>query len=177
MSLAEKLSDFVRESLGLLFGSGLEEIIIQIGGTILLVIVVRKYFWKPLTEFLDKRKAFMQEEMAAAELMKNEALKIKEDTTKEISDLRQTVASSLEIAKKNAEKERESIVSKAKEDANRIKKQAEIEIERDIEKAQAQIKKEIITVAKALTEKVISENMDDKKYETWVDKAASEVDL
>jgi len=79
------------------------------------------------------------------------------------------------VAKKSAEKEREHIISKAKQDAIRIKAEAEKELEQDLLKAQEQIKKEIITVAKALTEKVIDETLDDKHYEKWLDKATDEV--
>lgn len=175
MSLAETLKQFVEESLGLLMGTGLEEIIIQIGGTLLLFIVVRKYFWKNITGFIDKRKAFMEDEMAAAELLRNEAIKIKSDTDDEIKELKVSLQVSLEAARKSAEKEREQLITKAKHDAIRIKQEAEKEIEQDILKAQDQIKLEIITVAKALTEKVIEEQMDDKLYDKWLDRATNEV--
>ena len=175
MTLAETLKQFVEESLGILLGTGAEEILIQLGGTIILFIVVRKYFWKNITAFIEKRKALMDDEMAAARLLKDEALQIKEATDQEIKELKLSLQTNLEVAKKSAEKEREHIISKAKQDAIRIKAEAEKELEQDLLKAQAQIKREIITVAKALTEKVIDETLDDKHYEKWLDKATDEV--
>ena len=175
MTLAETLKQFVEESLGILLGTGIEEILIQLGGTILLFIVVRKYFWKNITAFIEKRKALMDDEMAAAILLKNEALQIRETTDQEIKDLKMSLQTNLEVAKKSAEKEREQIITKAKQDAIRIKAEAEKELEQDLLKAQDQIKKEIITVAKALTEKVIDETLDDRQYEKWLDKATKEV--
>ena len=71
--LAETLKNFVEESLGLLLGVGLEDILIQLGGTLVLFLVIRKFFWKNLTEFIEKRRAYMDEELFKAEAMKSEA--------------------------------------------------------------------------------------------------------
>lgn len=100
MTLAETLKQFVEESLGILLGTGAEEILIQLGGTIILFIVVRKYFWKNITAFIEKRKALMDDEMAAARLLKDEALQIKEATDQEIKDLKLSLQTNLEVAKK-----------------------------------------------------------------------------
>lgn len=173
--LASILQDFVNESLGILTGSGIEEILIQLGGTILLFIVVRKYFWKNITAFIDKRKAMMDDEIAAAENLKQEALEIKADADQEINQMKQAMAMTIEQNRKQAEKEKELMLNRAKQDAIRIKAEAEKQIEQDLLKARNELKHEIISVAKALAEKAIDSEMNDKTYDRLVDKATKEV--
>ncbi|MDG0889524.1 F0F1 ATP synthase subunit B [Paracholeplasma manati] len=173
--LADTLKNFVEESLGLLLGVGLEEILIQLGGTIVLFLVIRKYFWKNLTEFMEKRRAYMDEELFKAEALKVEAAQIKANADETYSTLRNSVSKTLEDARVRAQKEESEIIAKAKAEAQRLKLEAEKEVELEVQKAQDQMKKEIVTVATVLAEKIIQKEVDAKKYEQWVDEATNEV--
>lgn len=173
--LADTLKNFVEESLGLLLGVGLEEILIQLGGTIVLFLVIRKFFWKNLTEFMEKRRAYMDEELFKAEALKVEAAQIKANADETYSTLRNSVSKTLEDARVRAQKEESEIIAKAKAEAQRLKLEAEKEVELEVQKAQDQMKKEIVTVATVLAEKIIQNEVDAKKYEQWVDEATNEV--
>lgn len=173
--LAETLKNFVEESLGLLLGVGLEDIIIQLGGTLVLFLVVRKYFWKNITEFIEKRRAYMDEELFKAEAMKLEAASIKANTEEAYQTLRSSVSKTIEDAKLRAQKEEAVILAQAKAEAQRLKLEAEKEIELEVHKAQDQMKKEIVSVAAVLAEKIIQKEVDEKKYASWVDEATKEV--
>lgn len=173
--LAETLKNFVEESLGLLLGVGFEDILIQLGGTLVLFLVIRKFFWKNLTEFIEKRRAYMDEELFKAEAMKLEAAEIKANVDETYATLRNSVSKTLEDAKLRAQKEEAEIIAKAKAEAQRLKLEAEKEVELEVQKAQDQIKKEIVTVATVLAEKIIQKEVDAKKYEQWVNEATNEV--
>lgn len=173
--LAETLKNFVEESLGLLLGVGLEEILIQLGGTLVLFLVVRKFFWKNLTEFIEKRRAYMDEELFKAEAMKLEAADIKANADDTLKTLRNSVSKTLEDARVRASKEEAEIISKAKAEAQRLKLEAEKEVELEVQKAQDQIKKEIVSVATVLAEKIIQKEVDETKYAKWVEEATNEV--
>ncbi len=173
--LAETLRDFVNESLQLLSGAGLYEILIQLGGTVLLFLVVRAFFWKNVTAFLDKRRAFMDEELFKAEAMKLEAAELKANTEEAYKTLKNSVSKTIEDAKVRAQKEEAEIIAKAKAEAQRLKLEAEKEVELEVQKAQDQIKKEIVSVATVLAEKIIQKEVDSKKYAEWVEEATKEV--
>lgn len=173
--LAETLKNFVEESLGLLLGVGLEEILIQLGGTLVLFLVIRKFFWKNLTEFIEKRRAYMNEELFKAEAMKSEAALIKANADEAYETLRNSVSKTIEDAKLRAHKEEVEIIGKAKSEAQRLKLEAEREVELEVQKAQDQIKKEIVTVATVLAGKIIQKELDEKKYANWVEEATNEV--
>ena len=173
--LADTLKAFVEESLGLLFGTGLEDILIQLGGTVLLFLVIRKFFWKNVTDFLEKRRVYMDEELFKAEAMKLEAAEIKANTEEAYKTLRNSVTKTIEDAKLRAQKEEAVILSHAKAEAQRLKLEAEKEIELEVLKAQDQMKKEIVTVATILAEKIIQKELDEKKYASLVEEATKEV--
>ena len=117
----------------------------------------------------------MDEELFKAEALKLEAAQIKANADETYATLRNSVSKTLEDAKIRAQKEESEIIAKAKAEAQRLKLEAEKEVELEVQKAQDQIKKEIVTVATVLAEKIIQKEVDAKKYEQWVNEATNEV--
>ena len=146
-------------------GSTLLDMGIQIGATLLLVIIVKVFFWSRITDFIQKRRDLMNEEFESARKANEEAQVLNEKTNEEYQALNIKSKGYLEKAKQRGEEERLVLVTKAKEEAKNIVVQAEQEISLEKQKAKADIQKETVNLATLMASKIIEEELDDKKYQ------------
>lgn len=161
----QEMIDGVSEVIENALGSSLLNIAIQVGATLLLVLVVKIFFWSRITEFIKKRQDIMDEEFASAKKANEEANALKEKTSKEYQDLKAKSKGYIDNAKLKGEEERNSIVSKARDEAKNILTQAEKEIELEKEKAKTDIQNEAVSLATMIASKIIEKELDEKKYQ------------
>ena len=161
LGMAEDITAIIERA----FGGSLSDIVIQILATLLLVIVVRVFFWKKITGYLEKRRDLIAKELDDAKNANVEAQQLHEKADKKYQDIRSKSKGYLEQAKQKGEEERKVIVEKAKEEANNLLTQAEQEIALEKQKARADIQNEAVTLATLMASKIIKEELDDKKYQ------------
>ena len=130
---------------------------------ILLLVILKKYAWKPLLQSLKDRELSIRDSVEKAEMLKQESEKILEQNRKLMAkadeDARKVIAESREMA----EKLRNEIVSKTHEDTTRMLHQAKTEIEREKIAALNELKEEIANLAVQAAGKIIDENLDPEK--------------
>lgn len=146
-------------------GASLLDIAIQIGSTLLLVVIVKIFFWSRITDFIKKRQDIMDEEFASAKLANEEAKVLQAEKDKEYQEIKAKSKGYIEKAKLRGEEERNDIVSKAREEAKSIITQAEKEVLLDKRKAKAEIQKEAVSLATMMASKIIGEELNEKKYQ------------
>ena len=161
LSMADDIAALIERA----FGSSLSDILIQIVATILLVIIVKVFFWDKVNAYLKKRREVVQKELDDAENAHQEAKDIQEKREQEYQDLKNQSKEFIENAKSRGESEREIIVNKAKDEANKIMTQAEQEIELEKQKAKADIQAETVELATLMASKILEKEIDDKKYQ------------
>lgn len=161
----QEMIDGVSNAVENALGSSLSDVLIQIGATLILFFIVRKFFWNKITDFLEKRKELMEAEFTSAKQANEDAKALQEKSNKEYQDLKAKSKGLIEKAKKRGEEERISIIGKAKEDANKIITQAEQEIELEKKKAEADIKEQAVNLATMMASKIIEKEIDEKKYQ------------
>ena len=151
------------------------EMIIQIVATILLILVVKFFFWEKLTNFIEGRRTLMDSELTEATQMNEEAKVLKQEAEQAFERVKQEAKEILEEAKTRGEDVRREMLLKAKEEAQNIKKSAQRDLAQEIELAKEDIRHEIVSVASLLAEKVIGQAMDEKTYIKLLDEAIHEV--
>lgn len=159
--LIDGVSNVVENALG----SSLSDVLLQIAATIILFLVVRFFFWNKITDFLDKRRQLMDSEMEDAKQANLKAKLLEEKKQKEYQDLKDMSKDYIEKAKTRGESEREIIVTKAKDEADKILLNAEQEIELEKQKAQADIQTETVELATLMASKILEKEIDEKKYQ------------
>lgn len=162
--MVEAVSRVVEQALGV----NLLDMIIQIAATLILVIIVKIFFWGRITAFLEKRKAIMDEEMEAAKTQNLEAQTLKEKRELEYNELKLKSKDYLDQAKERAELEKTNIITKAKENANQLMDQAKKEIEAERVKVENTLQKEVVDLASLMAEKIIRKNLDDLEYQNLI---------
>lgn len=165
MSILEKLVEAVEKAVDQALGINLLDMIIQIAATLILVLIVKKFFWGRITEFLDKRKAYMENELSEAELANEEALQLKETKEEELKEIRLKSKDYFDSAKTRGEEEKIRIIDQAKKEADILLKNAGKEIDAERKKAKESLQKEVVSVASLMAEKMINQKIDQADFQ------------
>ena len=160
LSIGEKLTEIIKDA----FGVNLTELIINLIATILLILIVKYFFWNHVTAFLNKKKEKVKEEFEASEELRNDAVKIKEDALNELKESKEKASLIISDATKQAESLKEQIIEDAKKDASEIvSKSRSIALE-EKEEILKSAKNELVDIASLMASKIIDEEIDNKRY-------------
>lgn len=164
MTGIERITDAVNEMLQTALGVSLLDMFIQIAATILLVIIVKKFFWGKITAFLDKRGEILNQEFATLEQAKTNALDLERLRQEEYSALQRQKNDLLLEAKRIAEAEKAGILLQAKDEATRLKEEMQRQLDYDVLKAKEALSHEVVTLAAELAKKMIEKEIDSTSY-------------
>jgi F-type H+-transporting ATPase subunit b len=135
----------------------------------LLVLILRKFAWKPLLDSLNKREQTIKDSVEKAEHLRQEAEKILEENKMLLAKADEESRRVINEGKQYAEKLRNELIGKTHEDAAKMIKQAKDEIEREKISALNELKSEIADLAVKAAGKIIEENLDEKKQKKIID--------
>jgi len=135
----------------------------------LLVLLLRKFAWKPLIDSLNKREQTIKDSVDKAEHLRQEAEKMFDENKKLLAKADEESRRIINEGKGYAEKLRNELIGKTHEDATRIIQQAKDEIEREKISALNDLKSEIADLAVRAAGKIIDENLDEKKQKKIID--------
>ncbi|MFT4326961.1 MAG: F0F1 ATP synthase subunit B [Candidatus Woesearchaeota archaeon] len=153
----------------------LRGVIFQVISTLILFFVLSKLLFKPVSNFMEKRRESVTNDINEASQLKAEAVKMKEEYELKLNDVNKKADEILSIAHKKATENELQIIKEAKEEADRIKKRAEADIEMTREQAKENIKREIIEVANLMTKKVINISLDEDRHKECIEQATQEL--
>ena len=142
---------------------------IQIGATIILFIVVAIFFWKPITKILEQRREVIDKDLEDAQKAKDNAIEIEAELNKHLKEAKEKVKDMLAKAEKEANLKRDEIINQAREEAKRRMDNLEIELEQERSSMEKEIRQEIVEIAFAAAEKIVSKEINQDKYLDVVD--------
>ena len=142
---------------------------IQIGATIILFIVVAIFFWKPITKILEQRREVIDKDLEDAQKAKDNAIEIEAELNKQLKEAKEKVKDMLAKAEKEANLKRDEIINQAREEAKRRLDNLEIELEQERSSMEKEIRQEIVEIAFAAAEKIVSKEINQDKYLDVVD--------
>ena len=146
--------------------------------TLLIVLIVKKFFWNYVRQYLEQRQAFIQSQLYESKAKLQESEKLKTQYEEKMANAKQEALDLISAAKNTASREAGEIVSKARDDAHAIKEKAEMEIEHEKAKVREQLKEEISEVAFLAARKIVEKELDEsthKKYvEDFIDEAGEQ---
>ena len=171
----ELISSTVKEALGPIANNfnitlaDLTDIGIQLAATIILFVVVRFFFWKPVTDILETRRQVIDKELEAAQAAKANAVEIEAQMKHELDEAKAKIKDMLDTAEREANLKRDTIINGAKEDAKNRLERLQIELEQEKKSMEKQIRQEIVDIAFAAAEKIVSKEISHDKYLDIVD--------
>ena len=131
--------------------------------------------FNPVRELLKKRKEYVENNINAALLDKEEAAKLKEEYDNKLANVEKEADDILSETRKKAIKRENEIVDEAKEEATRIIARANKEAELEKSKVKEEVKQEIISVAKEMAGKLVEVSIDEDKQMSLIDETLKEM--
>jgi len=141
-----------------------------------LLLVFKKYLFKPILDLLEARRAEIEGQYNAAEGQRRLAEELKADYEKRLSGIEEEMRVKITQAVKEGQAMREEIISESRAKADQILAKTQQAISREKDLALAEIRGKVTDLTLLATSKLIEENLDDPKHRKLVDKFISELD-
>ncbi len=141
---------------------------------IILYIFMRKFLFKPVTEFMEKRKNSIDQSLKDAEQAKIEAAETRKNYEEQIKKIREESDKLISEARIKATREYDEIIENAKKDALAIVERGRQDVERERAEMLRQIRQQIAVLAISAATKVVQSNMDTEANKSLVDKFIDE---
>lgn len=141
------------------------QILASLLNLLILFLVVKKFLYNPVKKMLENRQATIDGDYKKAEDAKLEALENKKAYEEKLSGAKSEADSVIQSAVEMAHSRESEILKEAQAKADVIIRQAEENAALEMRKAEAEIKREIVSISTALTEKVLEREItaDDHK--------------
>ncbi len=142
---------------------------------VLLLIVLKKFAWKPILESLDARDKAIQGSLDQAARIQAENGRLAEEQKRILAEAKTQAGEIVQTARESAEGLKKSVEIAAQEEKRRILASATQEIEASKQAAIADLKKTTADLSIGIAEKLIRQNLDDAKNRALVDQLIQEV--
>jgi F-type H+-transporting ATPase subunit b len=129
---------------------------------LVLLSVMTKFAWKPILKMLEERESKIR-------IALEEADRARTENEKNLARAEEEYKKMIQEGKALAEKLKEDIVSKARQQAQQELKLAMEEIKRNVDAAKLQLRAEVADLAIKATEKILEETLDEKRQKQLID--------
>lgn len=136
---------------------------------LLLLIVLRKFAWGPITAALSEREKTIDESIQRAETALAEAKQIQADNERARREAEHEAQRILREARDAAETIRTEEVEKTRDQIRRMQQSAQEEIGREKESALTELRSEVAELAIQAASKILKENLDATRQQRLVD--------
>ena len=138
------------------------QVVTQILGFLLMVWILRRYAWGPVTAMLEARRQKIAGEFDEAERRKAEANDLKARYELELRGIEAQARQRLQEAMAEGQKLAAELKAQAQEDASHRMQQAADEIAREREKAKEILKEQMVALSVRAAEKILRQKLDDQ---------------
>ncbi len=142
---------------------------------IVLLLILKKFAWKPILTALDQRETAIKESLEKAEIAKQEAQKVLDQNQVNLAKAEEESKNIINQSRVYADKLKDQIVQEGKEQAKKIIDEAAAEIDRKKEAAFNELKSQIAEIAVNAAEKILRDNLDKEAQKKIVNKYIGEI--
>ena len=145
---------------------------------VLLLLLLRKFAWKPILRAVSEREEGIKDALAAAEDAKKEMQNVSADNERLLQEARAEREAMLKEAREIKEKMVADAKAHAQEEGDKIIRQAQLSIEGEKKAAIADIKNQVASLSVEIAEKVLQDQLQNKdKQLKLVDQLVDEIKL
>ncbi len=142
---------------------------------LVLLSVMKKFAWKPILKMLEERESKIRNALEEADRARAEAAEMLKQNEKNLARAEEEYQKMIHEGKALAEKLKEDIVTKAKQQAQQELKLATEEIQRNVDAAKLQLRAEVADLAIKATEKILEETLDEKRQKKLIDSVMNQL--
>lgn len=145
------------------------QILISLANLVILFLLMKKFLYKPVHKMLDERQKAVDSQYKDADDAKRIAEEDRDRWEQKMQTAETAANEILQNATDNASRRGDAIIAEAKDKADGIVRAAENEAELQRIKAEDDIKNDIIDLSAALTEKLLSREINSDDHKAFID--------
>ncbi|HTP13954.1 MAG TPA: F0F1 ATP synthase subunit B [Bacteroidota bacterium] len=146
-----------------------------IASFIVLVAVLGKYGWKPMIQALSEREDKIRSALEQADKARQEASELLKKNEENMARAEEEYRKMMRESRAMADKVKEEILGKARDQAQQELQRATEEIQRSVDSARQQLRSEVADLAIKAAEKILEETLDAQKQKKVVDSFLSQL--
>jgi F-type H+-transporting ATPase subunit b len=143
---------------------------------VVVLLVLRRYAWKPILAAMQARERGIQQLLDDAQREREEAERLLEEYRRQLAEARSEGQRILAEGKAAAERVREEMLERARKEAEGIVAKAGTEIDLERRKALAELRHQAVEIAIAAAQKVLEESLDDERHRRIVESYLQELE-
>lgn len=147
----------------------------QIVNFIIILFVLKKFFYKPIVKTLEDRKARIEESLNNADLIEEKLQKTEEKTSKIIEDASQNAKEIIAGAKSEAQRIADTALVDARKTQEEIVAAARVQIDSQREEMQKQLEQETLILVSEVVKKVLGRNLKEAEKSKLTAEALTEI--
>ncbi|WP_010246349.1 F0F1 ATP synthase subunit B [Acetivibrio cellulolyticus] len=152
---------------------GVPDFIWAIINLLVLYLILKKFLFKPITEFMENRANLIKEQLEGSQKSNEEAADLKLAYERKLETAHADASKIINDAKLDAQDKYDEIIKKAKADAEVLREKAEAEIERERNEMIKAMRNEIVSLALEAASKVMEANMNTEANKKLVDEVVT----
>lgn len=150
-------------------------ILISLANLLLIFLIVKKFLFQPVQKMLDQRQKEVDDRYSAAARAQASAEADQKEWAETVAGAKAEADGIVRKAVESAKNREEKILTDAKVQADHIVRQAQSEAELERRKAEEEIKREIVEVSGALTEKMLEREINADDHRALIDSFLQEI--
>jgi len=150
-------------------------LLLQMVNFLILVAILYKFLFKPLTTFLAKRAEGIRQSLEEAKAAREAAAKAREEYEARILAVQREAQERREAALREVEEERQRLMRASKEEADRLVAAAKAEIEQEAKKAKAALREEAVSLSLQVAERIIQRSLTEADHRRFAEQFVEEV--
>ncbi|MFH2009108.1 MAG: F0F1 ATP synthase subunit B [bacterium] len=151
------------------------EIVTHIIAFVLFILILRKLAWGPLLKVIDDRREKIESDFSRAEELQKEAEESRKRYETQLSEIEAQAREKIQESIDEGRKIAAEIQAKAREDAEKLLERAKKNAEIELANARKQLRKDVVELTLAATERVLREQIDKAAQARHIDKFIDEI--
>ncbi len=151
------------------------QILVSLANLVILFLIIKKFLFKPVKKVLAQRQETLDNKYLEAQQAVSEAEENKKTWENKIQSAQSEADAIIKNASDDAKLRGERIVADARDKADGIVRQAQTEAELERRKAEEGIRREIVDVSAALTEKLLGREISVQDHRDMIDSFIEEI--
>ncbi len=157
-------------------GINITWLIAQIINFGLLLFLLWRFAYKPVLKLLNDRRQKIQESLAYAEKVKQDAAAQQKEFETKLEATRREMQAATAAAAQAGEKEREAILTQARDEARKLVEQARAQIEYERRQMLSELRDEVVHLSMLTTQKVVGTSLDENAHRKLVSEFLAQAD-
>lgn len=154
----------------------MDRIVVTVINLFALFLIMRWLLFKPVSEFLEKRRQMVREEIDSAKSSREQAESLLQEHQELLANSKGEASRIIDEAMRQADTRRQELLVKAEQEAAAVVERAKVEIAQEQAKAIEQLRTEVSTLSIAVAEKMLARSVSEQDQERIFNEVLEELE-